>query len=274
MKMSPLACLAGVLFLLGSLSLAEPQASARPVALIYVLAGEATLTLPTRERRPLRLFDRLPAGTVVEVGPGSRVALAFQNGRRFELRERSRATLGPADLTAPAGMVRSLPAVPPLPRLLPIAEEEQPGMRHGAVHIRAERIEGLYPSQGAAALATGATLRFELVEGGGSYRVEVQDSQGNVIFSEETAGESLNIPSGILQPGLRYHWTVRTVDRAGPVARGDADFVTLPSGLAAQREALRKAVEASEDGDLRALLEEVDRSLGLVPEALSYLQFP
>lgn len=275
MKMSPLVCLGSVLALLFCGAAAAQEKSAqRPVALVYALSGEATLLAAAGGRRPLRLFDRLTVGEGVEVGKGARLALAFADGRRYELRERSTATLGPADLSARSGAVRSLPAVPPLPRLLPIAEADRPGLRAGAVRIRAERIEGLCPDQGAATLAGATLLRFEPVEGGGSYRVEVHDRQGNVIFAEETAEARVSVPAGLLQPGTRYDWTVRTVERAGPVAKGEAGFFTLPARLAEKREALRKAVEASGDGDLRALLEEVDRSLGLVPEALPYLQSP
>lgn len=268
MKMSRLVCLGSFLGLLFcGMTAAAERSPRKPVALVYALTGKATLIVSATGRRPLRLFDRLTAGEVVDVGPGSRVALAFENGRRYELRERSRATLGPADLSARSGAVSSLRTVPPLPRLLPIAEKDRPGLRAGAVRIRAERITSLYPDRGAATLAGATLLRFEAVEGGGNYRVEVYDRQGNVIFAEETAASHVSIPAGLLQPGMRYDWTVRTVGRVGPIARGEAGFVTLPSRLAEQREALRRAVETSGDGALLALLAEMDKTLGLWHEA-------
>ena len=246
--------------------------SSGPAALVYSLQGEATLTVPSEERRPLRLFDRLPAGATVEAGPGSRLALAFANGRRYELGDRSRATLGPADLSVRSGPVRPLPSVPPLPRLSPIAQEEQPGSRAGAVRIRAERITGLYPRRGAATLAGVTSLRFEPVEGGGKYAVEVHDRQGNVIFSTETTRSVADLSAGLLQPGLRYDWTVRTVERVGSVAKGEASFITLPRQTAEARKALQKAVEAAGDGASLALLAEVDRSLGMLIEAREELR--
>lgn len=268
MKTLRLAGLSGLLCLLFyDVSAEERRDSAAPVALVYWLRGEATLTVPSEERRALRLFDRLPAGTIVEAGPGSRLALAFANGRRYEFGERSRATLGPADLSLRIGLVRALLSVPSLPRLLPIAEEERPGLRPGAVPIRAEKITGLYPHRGAATLAGATSLHFEPVEGAGKYRVEVHDRQGNVIFEAETASSTMNLPAGVLQPGLRYDWTVSTIDRVGPVVRGSAGFMTLAPDLAEAREALRKAVQKEKDGASLALLADVDRSLGLLLEA-------
>ncbi|HXU30626.1 MAG TPA: hypothetical protein VN851_08635, partial [Thermoanaerobaculia bacterium] len=69
---------------------------AKPVALVYSVTGEASLTAPVEARRPLRLFDRLVAGSTLELNPGARLALAFVNGRRYELGGRSKATLGRA----------------------------------------------------------------------------------------------------------------------------------------------------------------------------------
>jgi len=265
---------------LGVLLCFVPGASAaagKPVALVYSLAGEATLTTASEGRRALRLFDRLPAGTTVETETGSRLALAFANGHRYELGEHSRVTLGRTGLSSRSGPVRSLLAVTPLPYLLPIAKEEQPGLCAGAVIIRAESIAGLYPCCGAATLAAATVLSFEPVEGGGRYRVEVQDRQGNVVFTEETTtaavtAAEVKLPAGRLKPGLRYHWTVRTIERVGPVARGDADFVVLSADLAKAREKLRVSVEAAGDSALLALLAEVDRDLGLLAEARDELR--
>jgi hypothetical protein len=250
------------------------------VALVYSLAGEATLRVHSGERRPLHIRDRFTAGATVEVGPSSSLALAFANGRRYELGERSRVTLGPADLASRTGPVRPLSSVPPLPCLSPIAATDRPGPRAGAVRIRGERIAGLYPGHGAATLAGATLLRFEPVAGGGRYRVEVQERRGKLIFEVETTASVVTLPAGLLRPGTPYDWSVRTLERAGPVAEGRAGFVTLSARLAAEREALRKALTAEGDGAAMALLAEVDRSLGLLAESRDelragpYLQSP
>jgi hypothetical protein len=273
MKMFRVTGLGALLCLLpcGPVSAGE-QGPGKPVALVYSLAGEAALVVPTQSRRPLRLFARLPAGATVEVAAGSRLAMAFANGLRYELGERSRVRLGPAGLAARSGPVRPLPRVPPLPRILPIAEEDQAGPRAGAVRVRTERIAGLYPCHGAAVLAGATGLRFQPVDGAVRYQVEVHDRQGNVVFETETPFSVVDLPAGALQPGRRYGWTVRTVERVGPVAKGEAEFVTLLARSAVEREALRRAVEAAGDGASLALLAEVDRSLGLLAEARDELR--
>jgi hypothetical protein len=259
-----------LLFVLAALTAAP--APPAPAAIVYALTGEASQSAPGQPHHAVRLFDRLPAGARLEVAPGARLALAFESGKRWELGGGARITLGAKDLGARAGKVSRLPAVPTLPSLAPIRKHDHAGPRAGAVRIRAERIAGLYPRHGTAALAGAVVLRFEPVEGGGKYRVEVQDRQGNAVFSEETATAEVKLPARLLKPGVRYDWTVRTVDRVGPAARGDAGFVTLPARTATAREALRRAVEKAGDSALLALLAEVDRSLGLLAEARDELR--
>jgi len=260
-------------FLLTTLPV-QTAATARrePVAIVYQLTGEAQRVEPGRSREPVRLFDRLPAGTTLELAPGSRLALAFVTGKRYEIYGKARAALGKGDLGARSGGVRSLPSVPPLPRLAPIAEDDHPGPSAGAVRIRSERIEGLYPHCGTAVLAGETTLRFQLVTGAGKYRIEVRDRQDHVIFETETTDSVVHLPAEVLEPGLRYRWTVSTVERVGPVARGEADLVTLRQNTAEAREALRKSVEAAGDDDSLALLAGVDQSLGLLAEAREELR--
>jgi hypothetical protein len=42
----------------------------------------------------------------------------------------------------------------------------------------------------------------------------------------------VSLPAALLAPGRRYRWTVKTVDRPGPVARGEAGFETLDAETA------------------------------------------
>jgi CHAT domain-containing protein/tetratricopeptide (TPR) repeat protein len=237
--------------------------ASEPVAIVYSITGEATLAAPGTARRPLHLFERLPAGAAVEAGPGSRVALAFVNGRRYELGERSGVTLGPKDLASRSGSVRALPRVPPLPRLAPIAAEDRPGARAGAVRVRSEEIEMLTP---AVTLADATALRFHPASGSSRHRVEIENARGTVVFHVVTDVSLVSVPAGILAPGARYHWTVKALDRPGPVARGEADFVTLSRKAARARERLRHAVEAIEDDGSRALLDAVDHALRMTSE--------
>ncbi len=240
--------------------------SPRPVAIVYALAGEVSLAAPDATPRPMRLFDRLPAGTALKVGTKSRLALAFLNGIRYELGGGSSVTIGAKDLASRKGPVRPLPRVPPLPDLAPIAAADRPGPRAGAVRIRSEEIEKLSPGEGAVTIADATVLRFQAADNAIRYEVEIENTRGNVIFRTVTELPAVSIPAGALAPGSRYHWAVKALDRPGPVIRGEADFITLPRKADEARERLRKAVEATGDKDLKALLAAVDHNLGLASE--------
>jgi hypothetical protein len=243
----------------------------KPVAIVYSLAGEASVASPNMARRPLRLFDRLPAGATLEVGPDSHLALAFASGLRYKLGAHSHVKLGTKDLALREGIVRPLSPVPPLLTLFPIAESDRPGLRHAAVRIRSERITGLYPRHGMTVLADEAVLHFQPVEGARGYRIEVQDDQGGIVFRVDIEAPPVKLPAGTLRAGRCYRWTVRTLDRPSAIARGEAELVILSEDAARAREEARKILE-SETPESLQLLAEIDRSLGLLLEAREELQ--
>lgn len=248
---------------------ASPSA---PVAILFSLTGEVFRTEPGQPRRTAKLFDLLPAGTVLESNSGSRAALAFANGRRWMLGEGgggARVTLGNADLAQRSGDVRALPKVPRLPRLKPIHKDEHAGQRAGAVTIRGEQITGLYPGRGATALAGATVLRFKAADQGLRYKVEVQDEHGAVIFSAETSDTAVKVPADRLHPGESCHWVVRTLGRPLGDAHGETDFRTLDRETAQRREALRRAAD---DPEILALLAGLDWQLGLLAEARDELR--
>ncbi len=245
---------------------AATAAAPQPVAIIYELEGEALRKGPGGSTQPVELLDHLAAGTSVELTAGSRLALGFITGRRYEISGPARATLGQGDLAARSGGVRPLPSVPPFPRLAPIVKTGHPGLRAGAVRIRGERITGLYPHGGAAVLPGEVLLCFQPVTGVGRYRIEVQDDQGRTLFREDSTSPPVKVPAGMLRAGVDYPWTVRTLDRPGAVARGAARLVILDEEAARTREETREILAAEGPGSLR-LLAEIDAGLGLWREA-------
>jgi hypothetical protein len=242
----------------------------KPVAIVYALTGEAFEAAPGQPRQTIDRFALLPAGAVLEVSPGAHLALAFASGKRWAIGGGARVTLGTVDLQSRTGDVRRLPAVPPLPRLAPIRADDHPGLSGGAVRIRGERIKGLYPGRGAAALAGATFLRFEPAESTERYKIEVQDRQGAEVFATVTAATKVRVPTSRLRPGGAYHWAVRTLDRPGAIARGEADFTALDRVSERRREALRRAVAGHRE--LTALLAVIDRQLGLLAEARDELK--
>jgi hypothetical protein len=255
--------------LICGLLLAVPLAAAvprQPVAIIYHISGEALGIVPGRSPGPLRLFDRLPSESTLELAAGSRLALAFVTGKRYELSGPARVTLGRGDLAARSRGVRTLAPVPPLPSLSPIAEEDRPGSTAGAVRIRSEMITALYPRHGVVVLAAETYLRFQPVTGTMEYLIEVQDDQGQTVFRANAASPPVKVPAGRLRAGHHYEWTVRTQDRPGALARGEAELVTLSQGAARMRDEARRILTIEGPRSL-PLLAEIDHGLGLLLEA-------
>ena len=234
-----------------------------PVAIVYEMTGEALRIEPGHSRLAVNLYDRLPAGTTLELSPSSRLALAFMTGKRYEISGQAHATLGKGDLGAHSGGVRSLPSVPVLPRLAPIAEDDHPGPKAGAVRIRSETISGLHPDRGITTLASAIRLRFDPVPATLKYQVQIVDQAGKVVFSVETQAAEVRVPPDLIAPGGTYRWTVQTRDRPGAVARGEATLVTLDADQARAREELQLWMKSSGTADDLGLLEGVDRALGL-----------
>jgi hypothetical protein len=258
-----LACL---VILRGASALGQEAQS--PVAIVSALTGTASLTLPAEKgTTPLRLFEWLSPGSVVEVARESSVTLVFSSGVRYELGGTAKATAGASALASSSGPVRHLPAVPPLPKLSPIVETVRTGPRSGAVRIRGATMTHLYPDAGSATLADSTVLRFMPVPDASRYRVEVETETGTSVFHVETPSSIVNVARGILKPGARYYWQVRTLDRIGQVARGAAEFVTLGADTAGARARLEESLEREGDASSLALLAEIDRRLGLHVEA-------
>jgi hypothetical protein len=122
----------------------------------------------------------------------------------------------------------------------------------------------LDPTGDATALGDQTILRFGAVPTANRYSVTVEDERGTIVFQTETARSSVVLPP--LEPGRRYHWSVRAVDTGGYALRGDGDFSTLPGDLAKARATFLGAVD-SHDPNALALAGEMDRRLRLLKQA-------
>jgi hypothetical protein len=255
---------AGVIFFAARLY----AANAEPIAIVYGLTGQASVKTPSAAaKRPAQRFEWLPAGAEIEVASGASVLLAFASGARYELGGGSRATLSaPGGFGASSGPVRALPSVPPFPRIESLAAEARPGARAGALRLRGLRIRGLYPCDDASVLPNETVLSFEALPGTPRYKVQVEDETGNTVLDVEVATSSVVVSPGVLKPGARYHWTVRSLGGSAS-ARGEADFNVLTAEGLAARDELRRSLEGPADAEGLALLAEVDSRLGLLFEA-------
>ena len=243
-------------------------ADAEPIAIVYGLTGQALVrAAPASPPRPAQRFEWLPVAAELEVGKGATLLLAFASGVRYELGEGAKVTLvAPDGFRASTGPVRALSSVSPLPRLATLAADTLPGTRAGALRIRGSRIAGLYPRDEASALPNEATLSWGSLPGTPSYKVQVEDESGNAVFDAEVRTSSVVLSPGVLKPGARYHWTVRSLGGASS-ARGEADFSVLTTESLAARTELRRSLHGLLDPESLALLAEVDSRLGLFVEA-------
>ena len=245
----------------------QQTASAREkrAALISELTGTASLQEhASAAPSPIERFALLPEGSILRVGRDSRAVVVLSRGKRFALRAKAHATVHADRLTAASGSIEELPTLPALPPL--VALEAHAPKALGGVRLRSSTIVGLHPS-GSAVLAR-VTLRFTQVPGAATYRVEIEDENGRVIFGVQTTSPAVQVPSDILEAGAAYYWTVRTIDRPGAQAQGSAEFRTLRTEEARAREDLKRRLHEEGDASSVALLAAIDRHLGLHHESL------
>lgn len=237
---------------------------AAPVAIVSTLSGVATRIDPSGGRREVRRFDWLHVGSLVETSTESTLVLVFHDGRRWTLLPSSSALVRSSGIEQRLGQLRSLPPLTPLP--LAMTGTEGLGGRPAAVRIRGVRLLGLYPHDAVSTLPEATTLRFTPVPAASRYHIEVEAEDGRVVFEADATRGEITVPAAALQAGSRYHWRVRSVGLE-PAAYGRASFQTLVADRAIARAALRARLELEHDAPSLALLAEIDRSLGLLWEA-------
>jgi hypothetical protein len=246
---------------------ASGQDAKSAVAIVCAVTGTASVTAPTKQRKTIRLFEWVSAGSVINVAGGSKLTLVFASGARYELGEIAQVTVGATSVTSSSGPVRELDRVAPFHALAPIAESSRAGSEYAAVRIRGTAITHLYPDGGATTLADSTVLRFRPLQDASRYSVELRTANGASVFQVETQSPIVTVSRGVLKPGAMYSWEVRTLDRIPQAARGEAAFATLSAEAAEARSTLRQSLEGADDGPSLALLAEIDRSLGLLIEA-------
>jgi len=244
----------------------KATAGEKRAALISELIGSASIQERASQASvPVDRFAAVAGGAILSVHRESRAVIVLSNGKRFVLNAGARATVHADGLTKISGSVEEMPALPVLPQL--VALEASAPKALGGVRLRSTAIVGLSPSNGSA-LASRATLRFKPVQGAATYRVEIEDEKGRVIFGVQTTSPEVRVPPDILTAGAAYYWTVRSIDHPGAQARGSAEFGTLRAEEATARDNLMHRLHSEGDVSSLALLAAIDRHLGLHQEAL------
>ncbi len=253
-------------------STAAPEAAAdEAVAIVSWVRGEATLRQPaTAAAVPVKLLDRLAAGSLIETASAAEVTVVLIDGQRYAIGAASQVSVEAASLEVLMGSVRSLQSIPAIARLSRIAPAESPGRHAAAIRIRTAATAGshrfeLYPRAEAAVFGDDATLRFSSRKNVGEVRIEVKDAAGLEVFSTSTAATEIRIPAGALEPGAAYYWRVESALQ--DILHGGAIFRTLSEDAAGARRELAAQAEASGEPGLALLLAAVDHRLGLRREA-------
>jgi hypothetical protein len=256
------------------IALAQDRIAPEAVAVVTSVSGNIAVTAQAVKKSPVHLFDWLPVGSVIESDAGSSLTLVFADGRRYEIAEKSRVSLSAAGPKSSTGTVRTLDAVPPMPRLVAMSASHL-GTRSGAIRVRQGselHFRNLYPFGDSRTLPDNTVLRFAPIEGTSRYRVELEDESGKTVFDAETQLSAVAVPAGILRTDSRYYWKVRTIERSGPSVRGESEFATLGEDDIRRRAAIRAVLEKRSDLESLALMAEIDRRLELLMEARETFQ--
>lgn len=263
------------LFVLVNLFSGVSSDSDEKVAIVCFLEGKACiLETEGKKRSGINLFDWLKIGAIIETEKEAKLVIAFSTGDRYELKGKTKATVGEKGFTSHTGSVKRLTSVPVMAQIVSISKEARPGSRLGGIRLRGPKrsITGLYPSKGAKVLTDQAILTFEPIDGVERYRVEIEDEWGNNIFSVETGSANVVAFPGVLKPGANYYWQVRTLDKDTPSIFGEAIFVTVTEENARIRNSFKSQINKSKDVANLLLLAQMDIALGLWREACKTLK--
>ena len=268
------------LFILGFLSSGYSSDTEEKVAIVCFLEGKTWFTEPgERERNELNLFDWMEVGAVIQTELGAKVVIAFSTGERYELRGKTKTTVGAKGFTSSTGSVEILTPVPVMPRIAAISQEARPGSRLGGIRLRSIWQKGqkgpisrFYPSEGAALLAEEAVLTFEPIDGVKKYKVEIKDESGNKIFSVETASTKIATYPSVFKPGAKYSWKVWILEKGERSLLSEAVFSTVSEENTRARNDFKGQAYQSKDGVRLLLLAQMDMALGLRKEACKTLR--
>ena len=263
------------LVVLGNLSLGMTSNPEEKVAIVCFLDGKAWISETNgNEHSEIDLFDWIKIGASIRTNHESSMILAFSNGDRYKLGEKTKATVGQNGFESYIGSVKQLTPVPIMPQIVSISQKTRPGRKLGGIRIRGlkKSISGLYPNNGATVLADEAVITFEPIEGVERYMVEIKDEWGHRIFSVETGSHRVAILPGTLRPGADFYLSVLTLEKGKSSVVSEAIFATVREEDAWARNAFKTQVSQSGDMANLLLLARVDMALGLRKEACETLK--
>src|SRR5262249_5792619 len=121
----------------------------------------------------------------------------------------------------------------------------------------------IYPRDGGAIQTDDSILRFTPVENAKTYKVAIENENGDVVFSQESSSPEIHIPRGTLVQNASYDWRVQADDEAGTFAWGGASFRTISEPESKVRKELQSYATSMNDSSSWSLLAELDMQMGL-----------
>lgn len=192
----------------------------------------------------ITILSEIPADARLQLDAGSRlVAIYLKSGDEYTF-------TGPAQVQFRATEPQVLQGAKPQKKGSPLGKGgnvtiKPVGVAQAAYVMRSGRTTArikLLSLSGTKTLESAPEFRWQAVEPGVKYRVELTDDTGHSLFESEVDGTSLRLPASVaLREGAHYTWEVSTriPDNRRYVSAGD--FSLAPADLRAQAEALRPA---------------------------------
>ncbi len=240
----PLVLAARVLAMLGTLLTVSAAALAQgAAALVIDTQGTATL----RSKAALQILAEVPPGTELTLAAGARAVLVHSgNGVEYTLSGPGEFRWGNDGAQALRG--GQIATREPLGGTLREVRLRTARLVQASVAMRGEpRAEALQLASPASTwlLDPPALFRWAPVPGVQSYRFELTDDRGGVLFSAESVtATQIVLPAEVkLEAGRTYAWQVRTQRADGSRVEGWTEFGIAAPELAARARALQPAPE-------------------------------
>ncbi len=219
-------------------------------------------------RTPVAILAELPADAAVELPPGARLALVYVGGgAEYEISGPGSARFAVAGPAVAGGA--TLLAKDKLPDVYRDVKLKPARLAQASMVMRGARPGAtlkLVSPVGTLVATPSPTFRWEPVAGATTYRLQLADAAGQVVFSRDVDEVSFALPAAVvLRPDESYAWQVETSGPGGTRIANFSEFGIVAPALAAQLAAARPAADAPVADRVRyaALLE----AHGLVEEA-------
>ena len=232
------------LVVMSTLTAPQTLLGAEPMAIVTDLQGGAVSGSGGR----LAILAELGAGVELRLDSGAKASVAhFASGRQFDLD-------GPGAFRLTASGVEStsggrVTARAPLGAAYRDVRLRPARVAQASISMRGNA-EGaalqLLSPAGTWLVENRATFRWAPLAGDGSYRFQLTDNLGNVLYETVTTGHSVTLPESIaLQAGRIYAWQVNAKLPDGRVAEGWTEFGIADADRRARAYSARPAAGAA-----------------------------